>query len=346
MTSLSRSSEELPQYLYGSFGFLLVPHIHTNTKRWYCPTCLQWFQSESTLREHTTKCPGSPFDNTVYDDTKYGVSVHKLSHRDSPHFIDNLCEIAVHSMDSKRKDARIENYDFYVCCIDTHRIRKILCEDDSRQTEHPRNSSKSVVGFYSCDRTNFEHNLSVIVILAPFQRLGVGSLLVALSYNISKEKIGSERPLRFLSDVDVLYPGPEYPLSDIGKKLYHSFWEYNVCNALITLAGAVQSEFKIAQICAATSIDYFVVLSSLRRLAEKFGSDHAKICVDTVDRRAILQCVMRAVEENSPMEKVFVLKESKITLFSTTYAQRIVSRVKRPIAFQEAYLRLGGHSRS
>lgn len=63
------------------------------------------------------------------------------------------------------------------------------------------------------------NNLACILIFPPWQRQGLGKILMGASYELSKRegRIG----------------GPEKPLSELGRKGYIKFWEARVANAIL-----------------------------------------------------------------------------------------------------------------
>jgi len=63
------------------------------------------------------------------------------------------------------------------------------------------------------------NNLACILIFPPWQRQGLGKILMGVSYELSKRegRIG----------------GPEKPLSELGSKGYIKFWEARIANAIL-----------------------------------------------------------------------------------------------------------------
>ena len=63
------------------------------------------------------------------------------------------------------------------------------------------------------------NNLACILIFPPWQRQGLGKILMGVSYELSKRegRVG----------------GPEKPLSELGRKGYIKFWEARVANTIL-----------------------------------------------------------------------------------------------------------------
>ncbi|KAK3321554.1 acyl-CoA N-acyltransferase [Apodospora peruviana] len=67
------------------------------------------------------------------------------------------------------------------------------------------------VGFFSKEKMSWDdNNLACILIFPPWQRKGLGALLMGISYEISRR--------------EGVIGGPEKPISDLGKRGYKRFW--------------------------------------------------------------------------------------------------------------------------
>ncbi|KAK1829405.1 males-absent on the first protein [Podospora conica] len=79
-----------------------------------------------------------------------------------------------------------------------------------------------VVGFFSKEKMSWDNNnLACILVFPPWQRKGLGALLMGVSYEISRR--------------EGLLGGPEKPISDLGKKGYKRFWAGEIARWLISL---------------------------------------------------------------------------------------------------------------
>jgi hypothetical protein len=65
------------------------------------------------------------------------------------------------------------------------------------------------------------NNLACILVFPPWQRKGLGALLIGASYEISRRE-------RILG-------GPEKPISDLGKRGYRRFWAAEVARWILSL---------------------------------------------------------------------------------------------------------------
>ncbi|KAI1344424.1 acyl-CoA N-acyltransferase [Xylariaceae sp. FL0016] len=79
---------------------------------------------------------------------------------------------------------------------------------------HPPQVSQTrpqIVGFFSKEKMSWDNNnLACILIFPPWQRKGLGSLLMGVSYEISRR--------------EGVLGGPEKPISELGRKGYRRFW--------------------------------------------------------------------------------------------------------------------------
>lgn len=79
-----------------------------------------------------------------------------------------------------------------------------------------------IVGFFSKEKMSWDNNnLACILIFPPWQRKGLGALLMGVSYEISRR--------------EGLLGGPEKPISDLGKKGYKRFWAGEIARWILSL---------------------------------------------------------------------------------------------------------------
>ncbi|KAM4056547.1 MOZ/SAS family protein [Hirsutella rhossiliensis] len=79
-----------------------------------------------------------------------------------------------------------------------------------------------ITGFFSKEKMSWDNNnLACILVFPPWQRKGLGGLLMGASYEMSRR--------------EGILGGPEKPISDLGKKGYKRFWSGAVARWLLGL---------------------------------------------------------------------------------------------------------------
>ncbi|CAG9991567.1 unnamed protein product [Clonostachys byssicola] len=79
-----------------------------------------------------------------------------------------------------------------------------------------------ITGLFSKEKLSWDNNnLACILVFPPWQRKGLGALLMGASYEISRR--------------EGLLGGPEKPISDLGKKGYMRFWANEIARWLLSL---------------------------------------------------------------------------------------------------------------
>ncbi|POS83403.1 hypothetical protein EPUL_004174, partial [Erysiphe pulchra] len=77
-----------------------------------------------------------------------------------------------------------------------------------------------IIGFFSKEKMSWDNNnLACILVFPPWQRKGLGSLLIGISYAIAQRKN--------------IMGGPERPISDLGLKGYRGFWGREIARFLL-----------------------------------------------------------------------------------------------------------------
>lgn len=88
--------------------------------------------------------------------------------------------------------------------------------------ELPLPPKHQIVGFFSKEKLSWDNNnLACILIFPPWQRKGLGALLMGVSYEISRR--------------EGVVGGPEKPISDLGKRGYKRFWAGEIASWLLGL---------------------------------------------------------------------------------------------------------------
>lgn len=130
-----------------------------------------------------------------------------------------------------------------------------------------------MIGFFSKEKMSWDNNnVACILVFPPWQRRGLGQILIAASYELGK------REGRF--------GGPERPLSALGKKGYVSFWCCEVARYI--LASSNKRTVTIKEVSDETWILPDDVVAALKEMdiAEKRKTASGSIVVNKSKVRA------------------------------------------------------------
>ena len=196
------------------------PDEYHGSKLYICDYTLRYTTSKACMKRHAADYeksgkPMSPPGKRVYAGSD-GISLWEVRGNQEHLYCQNLCLIAKLFLDHKTLYYDVEPFLFYVL---TKRVDEKK-DNGEKKTEQQR-EKHHVLGYFSKEPNSPDaYNLSCILTFPQYQRNGYGTLLISLSYELSKRerKRGS----------------PEKPLSDLGKLSYRSFWTWTVLTALKT----------------------------------------------------------------------------------------------------------------
>jgi len=144
-----------------------------------------------------------PPGELVYLDRKRRLSIFEVDGQSHKLYCQNLCLLGKLFLDHKTLYFDVSPFLFYV-----------LAEEDA--------TGVHLMGYFSQERLmTHDFNLACIAVLPPFQRRGLGKLLIAMSYALAKKRG------RVCT--------PEKPLSDMGKVGYKSYWTDTLFEALLAI---------------------------------------------------------------------------------------------------------------
>ncbi|KAL2063996.1 hypothetical protein VTL71DRAFT_4490 [Oculimacula yallundae] len=123
-------------------------------------------------------------------------------------FCQNLSLFAKLFLDNKSVffDVSGFNYFLLVYTPPQNSPHNLSSPSPSTTTQH-----KQIIGFFSKEKLSWDNNnLACILIFPPWQRKGLGALLMGVSYAIARR--------------EQILGGPEKPISELGRKGYKRFW--------------------------------------------------------------------------------------------------------------------------
>ncbi|KAH6653160.1 acyl-CoA N-acyltransferase [Truncatella angustata] len=94
-----------------------------------------------------------------------------------------------------------------------------------------KGAAPSICGFFSKEKMSWDNNnLACILVFPPWQRKGLGALLMGVSYEISKR--------------EGVIGGPEKPISELGRRGYKRYWAGEIARWLLSVEPKDKSSSK------------------------------------------------------------------------------------------------------
>lgn len=199
-------------------------------KLYLCEFCLKYMKSRSILKRHRAKCNWfHPPANEIY--RHEDLSIFEVDGMASKIYCQNLCLLAKLFLDHKTLYYDVEPFLFYV-----------LTKNDRKGCH--------LVGYFSKEKScQQKYNVSCIMTMPQYQRMGFGRFLIDFSY--------------LLSRVEGQAGSPEKPLSDLGRISYHSYWKSTIMEYLYKSAS---SKLSIRTISKDTGMDPHDISATLQML--------------------------------------------------------------------------------
>lgn len=213
-----------------------------------CEYCFKYSSKSSETNIHRRSCsnkfPKPIIGDLVYYDDYIIRQVRGFKHR---LFCQNLALFGKLFLDDKSVFYNIDHYNFYV----------IYGKDSKTQDYLP-------MGFFSKEVVSWENdnNLACICIFPPYQRKGLGWLLIEFLYALAKATPGQ------------LISGPEFPLSPYGKMSYYRFWS-------VKLAFLINESLSLKKSCTASELS---VLSGFRKEDILLTLEYMKLLTQDKDK--------------------------------------------------------------
>ncbi|CAG0912797.1 unnamed protein product [Notodromas monacha] len=200
-------------HLISTWYFSPFPREMLRYKRLHiCPTCLFQFALEETYGYHYAICnKRHPPGHLIYSTND--IAIYEVDGVNDRLFCQLLSLLGKCFIKEKTLVSYVDDFKFYV-----------LCEKNSIDGA----DRHEIVGYFSKEKQSEEgYNLACLVVLPPYMGKGYGSLLIDMSYAITKRerKTGS----------------PEKPLSAMGKRAYLSYWTFVVVRTMLSMMDRLQT---------------------------------------------------------------------------------------------------------
>lgn len=127
-------------------------------------------------------------------------------------FCQNLSLFAKLFLDNKSVFFDVASFNYYL----------LVHNGPHNSISHPEQERRQIIGFFSKEKMSWDNNnLACILVFPPWQRRGLGKILMGISYELSRleGRIG----------------GPEKPLSELGRIGYLKFWQARVASTILTV---------------------------------------------------------------------------------------------------------------
>ncbi|CAN9432344.1 unnamed protein product [Alternaria alternata] len=224
-----------PNVLEVVFGSLLIQPwypsfypeelVGRRVERLYvCQWCFKYSRELLGFIGHLKACPlrnTPPPGVNVY--TKDNYSLYEIDGEKHKLYAQNLSLFAKLFLDTKSVFYDVTTFLYYllVAHSPTPEIPNTGFGDDADASRVGGQGQGQVVGFFSKEKMSWDNNnLACILVFPPWQKQGLGQILMGASYEMSRreDRLG----------------GPEKPLSDLGRIAYIHYWSQTLARTILT----------------------------------------------------------------------------------------------------------------
>lgn len=180
-------------------------------------------KGQGRKRKHSD-VPANPVEDPAEDQGEW--SIWEVDGEREGLFCQNLSLFAKLFLDNKSVFFDVNGFNYFLL---VHTVPRSPSDGGDGEILPPK---QQIVGFFSKEKLSWDNNnLACILIFPPWQRKGLGALLMGVSYEISKRQ--------------GMLGGPEKPISDLGKKGYKRFWAGEIAGWILGLTASGHDELVV-----------------------------------------------------------------------------------------------------
>ncbi|KAF2274813.1 uncharacterized protein EI97DRAFT_401301 [Westerdykella ornata] len=200
----------------------------TVERLYVCQWCFKYSRELMGFLGHVRLCPlrtTGPPGEEIYRKGEY--SLYEIDGEDCKLYAQNLSLFAKLFLDTKSVFYDVTTFLYYLL-VAHNPVPSIDSSIPASQTpssttpSHRPTHTSQVIGFFSKEKMSWDNNnLACILVFPPWQKHGLGQILMGASYEMSKRegRLG----------------GPEKPLSELGGKAYSKFWAQTLARVVLGL---------------------------------------------------------------------------------------------------------------
>ncbi|KAI4091814.1 MAG: hypothetical protein LQ344_003918 [Seirophora lacunosa] len=197
-------------------------------KLYVCQWCFKYCRDIVPFAAHRKLCHARsepPAGQLIYSKDEY--TIYEVDGEEDQLFSQNLSLFAKLFLDNKSVFYDVASFNYYLLVHNAPNDSISNAEQERRQ----------IIGFFSKEKMSWDNNnLACILVFPPWQRRGLGKILMGISYELSRleGRIG----------------GPEKPLSELGRMGYLKFWQARVASAILAVKSKTAlSVDEVAEAC-------------------------------------------------------------------------------------------------
>ncbi|KAL8940476.1 MAG: hypothetical protein Q9216_002805 [Gyalolechia sp. 2 TL-2023] len=214
-----------------------------------CQWCFKYCQDLVPFLAHRKLCCARiepPPGQLIYSKDDYAI--YEVDGEEHQLFSQNLSLFAKLFLDNKSVFFDVAAFYYYLLVYDAHHGPS-------------RSPGPQIIGFFSKEKMSWDNNnLACILVFPPWQRKGLGKIMMGISYELSR--------------LEGHIGGPEKPLSELGRIGYLKFWQARIANSILGMKNKTTLSVQdIAEACWMLAEDVVSTLKEMDVLGTKKRND-------------------------------------------------------------------------